>query len=332
MTLTSKLSFGSKLGLSRRNLPIIATMSVFFVLYLIGGMNFRGFLTNRVFFNLLTDNAVLGITAVGMTFVIFTGGIDLSVASVVSTTAMIVAVLTQAGVPNLFVIICAIAFGTILGFVMGFIIQYFDAPAFIVTLSGQFFARGFGYILSLDSVPINYEFYSKASAFGIKIGNGKLTLPGIILLIVIALGIFISKKTRLGRNIYALGGNEQSALLMGLPVGKTKIIVYTMSGFCASLAGFVYTFYTLSGYGLAAIGLEMDAIASAVIGGTLMTGGYGTIFGTLIGTMIQGLIKTMISFHGELSAYWIKIFIGGMLLAFILLQRVFVAGSGKRKA
>lgn len=320
----------TKLGFSRRNLPIIATMTVFIVLYIIGGMTFRGFFSSRVFFNLLTDNAVLGITAVGMTFVIFSGGIDLSVASVVSTTAMIVAVMTQAGVPNLFVIICAIMFGTLLGFTMGFVIQYFDAPAFIVTLSGQFFARGFGYILSLDSVPINHDFYQKASSLGIKIGNGKLTLSGMILLAVIALGIFVSKKTKLGRNIYALGGNEQSALLMGLPVKKTKILVYTMSGFCASLAGFVYTFYTLSGYGLAAIGLEMDAIASAVIGGTLMTGGYGTIFGTLIGTLIQGVIKTMISFHGELSAYWIKIFIGGMLLTFILLQRVFVAGSGKK--
>lgn len=323
----------SKFGISRRSLPLVATFVVFIALYVMGGLSYRNFFSARVFFNLFTDNAVLGITAVGMTFVIISGGIDLSVGAIISTTAMAVAVMTQSGVPNVLIIPVAILFGTVIGFLMGFIIEYFKAPPFIVTLAGMFFARGFGYVLSLGSVPITYEFYKKASAFGIKIGNGKLTIPGIALILVIIVAIYISKKTKFGRNIYAIGGSEQSAIFMGLPVTRTKILVYTMSGFCSSLAGFIYTFYTLSGYGLAAIGLEMEAIASAVIGGTLMTGGYGTIFGTLIGTLIQGLIKTIISFNGQFSVYWIKLFTGGMLLAFILIQKLFVAGTaGMKKA
>lgn len=326
------MNFFQRIGLSKKNLPLTATFTVFILLYLVGGLSFKNFLTPRVFFNLLTDNAVLGIAAVGISFVIFSGGIDLSIAAVVSTTAMIVAVMSRAGVPNLFVVLTALLFGTLLGLLMGWIIHYFNAPPFIVTLSGQFFARGLGYVLSLDSIPITHGFYQTASSFGLRFGNGKLTVPGMALLLVIAAGVYVSRRTKLGRNIYALGGSEQSALLMGLPVARTKIIVYTISGFCASLAGFVYTFYTLSGYGLAAIGLEMDAISAAVIGGTLMSGGYGSIFGTLIGTLIQGLIKGIISFNGQFSVYWIKIFTGMMLLAFIALQKVFIAGAGGRKA
>ena len=325
------MSFSLRSFFNKKNLPLIATFLVFILLYLIGGLSFRNFLTARVFFNLLTDNAVLGIAAVGITFVIFAGGIDLSIASVVSTTAMIVAVMSRSGIPNGVVILTALMFGTLLGLLMGWIIYYFKAPPFIVTLSGQFFARGFGYVLSLDSVPITHEFYQAASSLGLRIGNGKLTVPGMALILVVAIGVYVSRRTRLGRNIYALGGNEQSALLMGLPVARTKILVYVISGFCASLAGFVYTFYTLSGYGLAAIGLEMEAISAAVIGGTLMSGGYGSIFGTLIGTLIQGLIKSIISFNGQFSVYWIKIFTGLMLLAFIALQKVFVAGAGRKQ-
>lgn len=327
------MKFLEKLGISRRSMPLVATFIVFVALYVYGGVSYRNFFSARVFFNLLTDNAVLGITAVGMTFVIISGGIDLSVGAVISTTAMAVAVMTQAGVPNGLIIPVALLYGTFLGFLMGFIIEYFKAPPFIVTLAGMFFSRGFGYVLSLSSVPIVYEFYAKASAFGIKIGNGKFTIPGIALISIIIIATFLSRRTKFGRNIYAIGGSEQSALFMGLPVFRTKVLVYTMSGFCASFAGFIYTFYTLSGYGLAGIGLEMDAIASAVIGGTLMTGGYGTIFGTLIGTLIQGLIKTIISFNGQFSVYWIRLFTGGMLLLFILLQKAFVAGtSGLKKA
>jgi len=323
----------SKMKISRRNMPLAAIFIVFIAFYVIGGLNYRNFLSARVFLNLFTDNAVLGITSVGMTFVIISGGIDLSVGAVVSTTAMIVAVMSQAGIPNIVVIVTALLFGVLLGFLMGFIIYYFKTPPFIVTLAGMFFARGFGYVLSLGSVPITYDFYRKASSFGIRIGTGKLTVLGITFIAVIVLAVFILKQTKFGRNVYAVGGSEQSALYMGLPVFKTKVLVYALSGFCSALAGLIYTFYTLSGYGLAAIGLEMEAIASVVIGGTPMTGGYGSIIGTLIGVLTQGLIKSIISFNGQLSVYWIKMVSGGMLLIFILLQKIFTMGSiiGRRK-
>ncbi|NBK20899.1 MAG: sugar ABC transporter permease YjfF [Spirochaetia bacterium] len=316
--------------LSKRDMPLVATFLVFIALYAFGGLNYRNFISARVFFNLLTDNAVLGITAIGMTFVIISGGIDLSVGAVISTTAMTIAVLARSGMPTVLVIAIALSFGTTLGFLMGSMIQYFKTPPFIVTLAGMFFARGVGYVLSLGSVPITDSFYTKASAIGIRIGNGKLTVPAIVLLLMIVIAQYISKKTQFGRNVFALGGNEQSAILMGLPVARTKILVYTFSGFCSALAGLIYTFYTLSGYGLAAMGLEMEAIASAVIGGTLMTGGYGTIWGTLLGTLIQGLIKSIIAFDGQFSVFWIKLFTGGMLLMFILLQKVFVLGTISR--
>ncbi|MEA5031086.1 MAG: galactofuranose ABC transporter, permease protein YjfF [Sphaerochaeta sp.] len=317
--------------ISRRDMPLVATFIVFLLLYAFGGFSYRNFMTPRVFLNLLTDNAVLGITAVGMTFVIISGGIDLSVGAVISTTAMIVAVLTKAGMNNMLVIAIALLFGTTLGFLMGGMIQYFKTPPFIVTLAGMFFARGLGYVLSLGSVPITHPFYTNASSIGIKIGNGKLSMPAMALLAMILIGWFISRRTRFGRNVFAVGGNEQSAILMGLPVTRTKIAVYTFSGFCSAVAGFIYTFYTLSGYGLAAMGLEMEAIASAVIGGTLMTGGYGTILGTLLGTLIQGLIKSIIAFNGQFSVFWIKLFTGGMLLGFILLQKIFVYGTKSRR-
>ena len=207
-----------KFGISRRSMPLIATFVVFIALYVYGGVSYRNFFSARVFFNLLTDNAVLGITAVGMTFVIISGGIDLSVGAVISTTAMAIAVMTQAGVPNGVVIPVALLYGTFLGFLMGFIIEFFKAPPFIVTLAGMFFSRGFGYVLSLGSVPITYDFYKKASAFGFKIGNGKLTVSGMALIAVVIIAIFLSRRTKFGRNIYAIGGNEQSAVFMGLPV------------------------------------------------------------------------------------------------------------------
>ncbi len=151
----------------------------------------------------------------------------------------------------------------------------------------------------------------------------------IIALLVLLAAFVVLHRTRLGRNVYALGGNEQSALLMGLPVARTKIAVYAISGFCSALGGVLLTFYMLSGYGLHAVGLELDAIAATVIGGTLLTGGSGFVLGTALGVMVLGLIQTVISFQGTLSSWWTRIVIGGLLLVFILLQRL---STGRRRA
>ena len=315
----------------RKNITFLAPVLVFLVIYGLGGLLFRNFFSVRVFLNLLTDNAYLGMAAVGMTFVILSGGIDLSVGAVVSTTAMIIAVLTREGVPPAVAIPAALAFGLALGLAMGAVIHFFKAPPFIVTLSGMFLARGIGYVLSLESVPINEPFYSSMSQLGLALGGGvKLTVPAVMFILLVALGIYLSTSTRFGRNAYAIGGNEQSALLMGLPVGRTKLLIYTLSGLCSALGGVVYTFYTLAGYGVAAIGLELDAIASVVIGGTLLTGGVGSVVGTLVGVLIQGLIQTIIAFQGQLNVYWTKFFVGAMLFIFILLQKAFVLSTARK--
>lgn len=312
----------------RRNLTIIAPALVFIVFFIIGGLLFRNFFTLRVLLNLLTNNAFLGLAAVGMTVVIISGGIDLSVGAVISTTAMIIAVLDRSGVNPVAAIPIALLFATGIGFLMGLMIQYFEAPPFIVTLAGMFFARGLGYVLSLSSIPIKAPFYHAMSTAGLRFeGGAKLTVPAMIFLCMVIVTLFLLKYTKFGRTCYAMGGNEQSAFLMGLPVQRTKLLIYTFSGFCSGIGGLVYVFYTLSGYGLAAIGLELQAIAAVVIGGTLLTGGFGSVVGTLIGVGIRGTIQTFITFQGTLNVYWTPIFVGLLLFLFILLQKVFLVGT-----
>jgi len=316
---------------ARRNLTLIAPVVVFLAFFGIGGLLFRNFFTLRVLLNLLTNNAFLGLAAVGMTVVIISGGIDLSVGAVISTCAMIIAVLDRAGIGPLIAVPVSLLFSTGMGFLMGGMIQFFKAPPFIVTLAGMFFARGLGYVLSLSSIPINGEFYKSMSYMGVRLGNAKLTVPAIMLLAAVLVTWYLLRHTRFGRTAYAMGGNEQSAFLMGLPVARTKILIYTFSGLCSGIGGLAYVFYTVSGYGLAALGLELQAIASVVIGGTLLTGGFGSVIGTLVGVGIRGTILTFISFQGNLNVYWTPIFVGTLLFVFIVLQRVFVAGTVRKK-
>lgn len=316
----------------RTKIPILSPAVVLILIFCAGGLLYRHFFSLGVLLNLFTDNAFLGIAAVGMTFVIISGGIDLSVGAVISTSAMIIAVLGRAGVGPIGAIPVALAFGAGLGLFMGCVIHFFKAHPFIVTLSGMFLARGLGYVLSWQSVPVDHRFYSQASQIGIPMGGIlKLSVPALMFIAVVIIGFYIQRTTRYGRNVYAIGGNEQSAFLMGLPIGRTKIMIYTISGLLSGLGGVVLIFYTLSGYGNAAFGLELEAIASVVIGGTLLTGGVGSVLGTLIGVLILGLIQTFISFQGTLNPYWTKIFIGMMLFLFILLQKAVSLGAGQRK-
>lgn len=310
--------------LHRKYIPILVTFCLLAFMFAAGSFRYTGFFSLQVLFNLLIDNAFLIITAVGMTFVIVSGGIDLSVGSVIALTTMICASLVeQQGWPPGIVIPMVLLMGTLFGTMMGAIIHYFKIQPFIVTLAGMFLARGLCYIISINTITITNPFFT-------HVAQQKITLPGgsfisinvIIALIIVAAAIYIAHYTRIGRNVYAVGGNEQSALLMGLPVARTKIFVYAFSGFCSSLAGVVFTFYMLSGYGLHAMGLELDTIAAVVIGGTLLTGGVGYVFGTFIGVLIQGVIQTIISFEGTLSSWWTKILIGLLLFIFILFQRL----------
>ena len=317
-----------------RNLPFLTTLTIFVVAYLLCVLQYPAIFSTRVIGNLLTDNAFLGIAAVGMTFVILSGGIDLSIGSVIAFTSVFVAVMV--GTYNLhpllaFAIVLAIS--TLFGCLMGAMIRFLSIPPFVVTLAGMFLARGAAYLISTESVPISHPFIDAIQGFYFRFpGGGRLTALAMLMLVVFAAGMLIASRTRFGANVYALGGNQQSAELMGVPIGATTIGIYALSGFLSGLAGIVYTLYTSSGYSLATVGVELDAIAAVVIGGTLLTGGTGLVAGTFVGLLIQGLIQTYIVFDGTLSSWWTKIVIGVLLFVFIVLQRAIIWYSNRRMA
>lgn len=319
-----------RLRLDRKYVPLAATISLFVAMASFGSLLYDGFFSAQVFFNLLIDNAFLVIVAVGMTFVILSGGIDLSVGSVIALTTMISAALVEHRQWSpLLVMPLVLALGTGFGALMGLLIQRFRLQPFIVTLAGMFLARGLCYLISIDSISITHETYAALSQTRIPVGGeASISISALLVLLVVAAAVFIAHGTQFGRTVYAIGGSEQSALLMGLPVARTTVLVYTLSGFCSALAGVVFTFYMLSGYGLHAMGLELDAIAAVVIGGTLLSGGVGYVLGTLFGVLILGIIQTLIMFDGGLSSWWTRIVIGALLFVFCLLQRLFEARRG----
>jgi len=319
--------------MNQKYLPLIATIVIFVVSYAACAAQYPNILSTRVIGNLLTDNAFLGIAAVGMTFVILSGGIDLSIGSVIAFTGIFLAVLLQnTGIHPLAAFALVLVITTLFGAIMGAIIHYLEMPAFIVTLAGMFLARGMAFVLSVDSIPIKHPFYAAMKTFYVKLpGGGRITLIGGLMLLVFAAGILIAQRTRFGTNVYALGGGTQTSALMGVPVGRTTMMIYGLSGFLAGLSGIVYSLYTSAGYSLATVGVELDAIAAVVIGGTLLTGGAGFVGGTLIGVLIQGLIQTYITFDGSLSSWWTKILIGALLFAFILMQKGILLLSRRNK-
>ncbi len=304
-------------------LPLYITMATFVLAYAICASQYPAMLSTRVIANLLTDNAFLGIAAVGMTFVIISGGIDLSVGSVIAFTGVFLAViLRDTSIHPLiaFALVLAITIG--FGAAMGAIVHYLEMPPFIVTLSGMFLLRGLAYVLSTDSVPITHEFFDTLQNIYWKApGNGRFRLIGGLMLLSFAVAMVVLHRTRFGQNVYAVGGSAQTARLMGVPLARTTIGIYAISGGLAGLAGIVYSLYTSAGYSLATVGVELDAIAAVVIGGTLLTGGTGFVAGTFFGILIMGLIQTYIVFDGTLSSWWTKIVIGGLLFAFIMLQK-----------
>jgi simple sugar transport system permease protein len=312
-------------------LPLAATISLFVAMATLGSVLYTGFFSAQVFLNLLIDNAFLIVVAVGMTFVILSGGIDLSVGSVVALTTMVSATLVEhRGWSPGVVIPLVLLMGTAFGALMGFLIERFRLQPFIVTLAGMFLARGLCYLISIDSISITNEFYSEVSQLRIPLwADASLSISAVIAIGVLLAAVFIAQCTPFGRAVYALGGSEQSALLMGLPVRATLVGVYTLSGFCSALAGVIFTFYMLSGYGLHATGLELDAIAAVVIGGTLLTGGVGYMAGTLFGVLMLGIIQTLIAFDGSLSSWWTRIVVGALLFIFCLLQRLLTSRTPK---
>jgi simple sugar transport system permease protein len=321
MTSMSVLSRTSQWRPQRRHVPVLATLVLLCVMYGAGIARYEGFSDTQVLLNVFIDNAFLLVVGVGMTFVILTGGIDLSVGAVVALTTMISATLLEKGWPPAVVLPLVLLVGATLGLGMGCIIHFFDIQPFIATLAGMFLARGACYVISTDSIPITDPFWTRMAEDRLRFGGFHISWSVVIALVVALAAAYVLAYTRLGRNVYALGGNQQSALLMGLSVGRTRIAVYTVSGVCSALGGVLFTFYIPSGYGLNALGMELDAIAAVVIGGTVLTGGSGFLLGTVLGVGVLGLIQTIITFQGTLSSWWTKIVIGALLFVFIVLQR-----------
>jgi ribose/xylose/arabinose/galactoside ABC-type transport system permease subunit len=328
MTATTSPAFGARRPgfrtlIGPKYAPVLVTLALFLAVFAIGGVRYRGFLSSQVLLNLFVDNAYLIVLAVGMTFVILTGGIDLSVGAVVALSGIITASLLNSGWPPGAVIPLILALTSVLGLLVGLVVHVFQVQPFIATLAAMFLARGLCYVISKDSISVTDPVFISLAVTRIPLGPGVSITPSVIIAIVIvAIAFWVLHFTRFGRTVYAIGGSEASGTLMGLPVARTKVLVYTISGLCSGLAGVLYTFYTLSGYSLTAIGTELDAIAAVVIGGTLLTGGYGFVLGSVLGVLVLGIIQTIITFEGTLSSWWTRIFIGGLLLVFIILQKV----------
>ena len=328
-----------KSKISSNNLLLLITIVLFFVMYLAGCGVYasKGFTKAQNFMNILINNAGLICVTAGMTCVMLTGGIDISVGSLIAMDCMILAVGIERwhwSSPVLMLFILAI--GIVFGFVQGFCIAYLDIQPFIVTLAGMFFGRGMTAIISTDMISIKNELFLKWANFRFYMPFGSTNKKGkfipayipptvVIAVIVVIIIAVLLKYRKFGRKLYAIGGNRQSALMMGLNVKRTMFQAYVLDGFLAGLGGFLFCLNSCAGFVEQAKGLEMDAISSAVIGGTLLSGGVGTPFGTLFGVLIKGTISSLITTQGTLSSWWVRIVLSALLCFFIVLQSVFAS-------
>ena len=311
-----------------RYLPLLATITVFVLVYAVGALSFKYFLSTRVLGDLLTDNAFIIIAAIGETFVILSGGIDLSVGSMIGFVGVVMAHLDTLGWHPLASGALLIAFGVAFGAFQGLIIDFCEIQPFIITLAGLFLLRGACFMVSLESVPIKHPFVGVFSDWHLNLGGGgRLSSSALVMLVVLTAGVVIAHFTRFGTNVYAIGGDRPSAVLMGVPIRRTTVMIYALAGFYSALGGVVYAMYTASGYPLAGLGDELIAIAAVVLGGTLLTGGVGLVFGTLFGGLIQGLITTLVNFQGTLTSWWATIFVGVLLFVFIVAQRTIMTST-----
>ncbi|ROR66816.1 ABC transporter permease subunit [Agrococcus jenensis] len=326
---TARPALGDRLRRFAPLSPTLAAVAILVVLFVGAELTFGNFITPRNLSALLLDNAYLIMLAVGLTFVILTGGIDLSVGSVMAFTGILGAKMLADGIPVLVVLPAMILGGAAIGALIGALVQYFDVQPFIASLAGLFLARGFAFVVSLSSIRVEDPVVLWLQSTRLRIGDWYLTPTGIIALLVVAIAAAVLRWTRFGRTVYAIGGSEQSARLMGLAVGRTKVIVYLISGVCGGLAGLMLTAYSGAGYPLNGVGTELDAIAAVVIGGTLLAGGQGYVLGSLVGVLVYGGIKSVISFTGA-DQSWTRIIIGGLLLLFIIVQRLIVARADRR--
>lgn len=329
-------------------LLLIITVALFVVMYAAGCIVYgsKGFTHLQTFLNILINNAGLICVTSGMTCVMLTGGIDISVGSLIALDCMFLSVgMERWGMNPVVLCILVLVIGVVFGIVQGVCVGYLNIQPFIVTMAGMFFARGMTAVICTDQVSISNEtFKAWANAkiqipFGIGAytnNKGVLQVPFVRITVVVALVVLIAiflmlKYTKFGRNLYAVGGSEQSAAMMGLDVKKTKMFAYILSSFLCSIGGICFCLNTMSGNVQQASGLEMDAISSAVIGGTLLTGGVGNPIGSFFGVLINGTISTLVKTNGKLLSSWSNIAVAALLCFFIILQSVFAKIKEKNK-
>ena len=329
----------AKTKMTDTNLLLIITVTVFLVMY-IGAMVFlkKGFLKPQTFFNILNANAALIITACGMSLVMITGGIDISVGGVVALVSMSCAIYLDYHGGNVFVsFLIALGIGLAFGAVQGFLVAYLDIQPFIVSLAGMFFARGMTTIV--HTAPFNV-----ANEAFVALKDTRINIPGlgtvnklgkyvpayveigvVIALLIVVVFFCMLRWTKLGRSFYAVGGNRQSALMLGIDVKKTRFLSQLLCGVLAGIGGYVYFLHVGSGSASHAMGMEMNAIASSIIGGTLLTGGVGNIFGTFVGVLSLSTIQNIVSSIGLDQAWWTGITVAGMLCVFLVVQSILLA-------
>jgi len=325
-------------------LLLTITICIFFVMYaaamLIWG---GGFLRPQKIFDLLNDNAYLIIIACGLTIVMICGGIDISVGGVTSLVVMSCVVHLNANGSILSAVLMALGIGLAFGLVHGYLVAYLDIQPFIVTLAGMFFARGMTTIVSVEPQKAAHEGFKQLTSTKIEIpwlgytaknGNlipARMEIGVVIALIIVVIIFFMLQRTVLGRNFYALGGNSQSALMLGINVRRTRFTAHLISGLLAGIAGFVFMMHTGAGNASNAAGAEMNAIASSIIGGTLLSGGVGSVAGTFFGVMTLATIKSIVVTSGLRDPWWQSITTGAMLCFFILLQSVVLSAREKSR-
>jgi simple sugar transport system permease protein len=316
-------------------LPTLAAVLIFIAMIIYGEIAYGRIIQFNTISNLLINNAYLIILAVGLTFVILTGGIDLSVGAVIAISSLVGVMLANAGWNPFVVMVLMIVIGSLFGVASGVLIQYFNVQPFIATLAMMFLARGLASMLSTTPERLDDDSPIRALATEWKIIDGPkindlVTTPNVIIAaVVVAIAFFVLHRTRLGRTVYAIGGSEQSSLLMGLPVVRSKLAVYIISGTLAGLAAVVYTSKLGIAQNITGVGWELDAIAAVIIGGTLLTGGAGFVLGSVVGALVLGLMNVLITRDGSIPPEATTIITGAILLAFVLLQRLVV--SRKRK-
>ena len=328
-----------KKSLSDTNLLLLITVIVFVLMYA-GAMIFlgEGFLKAQNFFNILMSQSALIITSCGMSIVMINGGIDISVGGVVALVSMCSAVYLDFMGGNVFVsVLIALGIGLAYGIVQGFLVAYLEIQPFIVSLAGMFFARGLTSIV--HSAPFNVEneaFMALKDTRIVVPGLGSVNRIGkyvdayinigvIVAILVVVILFIVLRWTKLGRAFYAVGGNRQSALMLGINVKRTRFLAHLLCSLLAGVAGYVYFLYVGSGSPSHATGMEMNAIASSIIGGTMLTGGVGNIFGTFLGVLSLSTIQNIVSSIGLDEAWWTGITVAAMLCLFLVIQSIVMA-------